>query len=170
MARLSAATSSQGLSQSSYVRGTYLYMAPEQWENKAVPASDQYALAILAFHLLTGQFPFQGSLSQVIRQHYKTPPPAPSSLNPQLNSSIDRLIQRALAKEPAKRFPSILDFAHAFAPFQHLSDDQRLNGSSASPNQISTHVPKRQSAQRSRTSSELITISAESPAQVPSGI
>lgn len=140
MARLLAATSSQGLSQSPYLRSTYLSMAPEQWDGKAVPASDQYALAVLAFRLLTGQFPFQGSLSQVIHQHYRTLPPAPSSLNPQLDPSIDKIMQRALAKEPDRRFPSALDFAQAFAPFQQLADeqpgDQIYSVSSTLPTQI----------------------------------
>jgi serine/threonine protein kinase len=135
MTRLFAATSSRGLSQTPYVRSTYLSLAPEQWDGKAVPASDQYALAILAFHLLTGQFPFQGSLSQVIHHHYKTPPPPPSSLNPQLDSSIDKIIQRALAKEPAERFPSIQDFAHAFASLLRPADDQIRHVSRALPAQ-----------------------------------
>lgn len=117
-----ATLSGQGLSQSPYARATSAFIAPEQWEGQAVSASDQYALAVMAFYLLTGQFPFQGRLSQLIQQHRKAQPPAASQLNRQLHSSIDKIIRRALAKQPAKRFPSILDFAQAFA--QQLASDQ----------------------------------------------
>jgi|GEM_PF-1705900 len=118
-----ATLSSRGLSQSAYVRGTSMFMAPEQWEGQAVPASDQYALAVMAYYLLTGRYPFQGSLSQVIQQHQQARPPAPSRLNRQLNATVDKIITRALAKQPAKRFPSVLDFSQAFAnALQGVSD------------------------------------------------
>ncbi|HEY3993680.1 MAG TPA: hypothetical protein VGM01_12495, partial [Ktedonobacteraceae bacterium] len=58
----------------------------------------------------------------------QTPPPAPGSLNAQLDPAIDKIIQRALAKEPEQRFPSVLAFAQAFAPFQSLSDAQASTG------------------------------------------
>lgn len=101
-------------SQSHAVRGTPLFMAPEQWDGHAIPASDQYALAIMAFRLLTGQFPFQGGPVQIMRQHCTTPPLAPSTLNPQLSLAVDGVIMRALAKQASDRFPSILEFAQAF--------------------------------------------------------
>ncbi len=120
-----ATLSSRGLSQSPHIRGTSMFIAPEQWDGQSVPASDQYALAILAFRLLTGQFPFQGSLGQLIRQHHTAQPPALTRLNPQLDPSIEPVIARALAKLPEQRFPSILDFAQAFASIQSLSADQQ---------------------------------------------
>jgi eukaryotic-like serine/threonine-protein kinase len=55
IARLASATSSA----SQHVRGTPIYMAPEQWASKPGFASDQYALAIMAYELLTGCPPFQ---------------------------------------------------------------------------------------------------------------
>lgn len=118
-----ATLSSRGLSQGAYVRGTSMFMAPEQWEGQAVPASDQYALAVMAYYLLTGQYPFQGSLSQIIQQHQQARPPVPSRLNRSLNAPIDKIIARALAKQPEKRFPSVLDFSQAFAnALQGVSD------------------------------------------------
>ncbi len=47
-------------STSQVIRGTPTYMAPEQWEAHPVSASDQYALAIMTYELLTGRLPFQG--------------------------------------------------------------------------------------------------------------
>src|SRR5947209_10479791 len=102
------ATSSQ------FVRGTPAYMPPEQWESKSVPATDQYALAVMAYELLTGRAPFEGGLGQVMHQQMMVPPQPPSSYNPQLSPAIDAVILRALEKEAEDRFPSILDFARAF--------------------------------------------------------
>jgi eukaryotic-like serine/threonine-protein kinase len=95
-------------------RGTPTYMAPEQLESHPVPASDQYALAVIAYELLTGRPPFQGSTDQVMYQHLQAQPQPPSSLNPHLPAEVDAVILRALAKEPAERFPRISAFAHAF--------------------------------------------------------
>src|SRR5579884_992946 len=58
--------------------GTPLVMAPEQWYGKPGPASDQYALAVLAYTLLTGRAPFAGTLEQLSEQHLHALPLAPS--------------------------------------------------------------------------------------------
>lgn len=150
LASFFATLSSRGLSQSPYIRGTSRSIAPEQWDGRIVSASDQYALAILAFRLLTGQFPFQGSLGQLIRQHQTTQPPALTHLNPQLDPSIEPIIARALAKQPEQRFPSVLDFAQAFASIQPLPADQQRfqprTGSQPSPDQISLVLAAREPA------------------------
>ena len=75
VAKFNSATASA----SQAVRGTPASMAPEQWEGHPVPATDQYALAVMAYELLAGRPPFQGGLSQVMFQHFNTPPPAPST-------------------------------------------------------------------------------------------
>ncbi len=89
------------------IRGTPTSMAPEQWEGAPVPATDQYALAIMAYELLTGRPPFQGGLSQLMCQHFNTPPPPPSSFNTRLSADVDTVLLHALAKKPAERFASI---------------------------------------------------------------
>jgi eukaryotic-like serine/threonine-protein kinase len=98
---------------STTIRGTPSYMSPEQWSGYAVPASDQYALAIMAYELLTGHPPFLGTQQQVMYQHFMAPPPPPSTVNLHLTPAIDAVILRALAKQPEARFPSITAFAHA---------------------------------------------------------
>jgi serine/threonine protein kinase len=110
IARLTTATSS--VSQS--IRGTPAYMAPEQWEGEPVPATDQYALAVMTYELLTGKLPFQGGPGKMMYHHINTPPPPPSSLNPQLSSDKDTVLMHALAKQPERRFTSIAAFANAF--------------------------------------------------------
>ena len=95
-------------------RGTLAYMASEQWNGHPVPASDQYALAIMAYEMLTGQLPFRGNDMQMMYQHMQTAPVPPSSLNTRLPRAIDTVILRALAKNPQDRYPSIRAFADAF--------------------------------------------------------
>src|SRR5260370_27373788 len=95
-------------------RGTPIYMAPEQWEGHPIAATDQYALAIMAYQLLTGKPPFEGKQAQVMYQHLQEQPPPPSYINPQISPALDGVILQALAKKPDERFPSILAFANAF--------------------------------------------------------
>jgi Protein kinase domain len=110
IARIYAATSHV----SQHVRGTPAYMAPEQWEGRPVPASDQYALAIMAYQLLIGHPPFQGRMEQVMHQHFNVQPPAPTTLNPHLPKDVDTVLLHALAKRPEQRFANMTAFARAF--------------------------------------------------------
>ncbi len=95
------------------IRGTPTYMAPEQWSGVAVPATDQYALAIMTYEMLTGHPPFQGTQEQAMYRHLVTQPQPPSTLNSRLPTGVDAVILRALAKQPTDRFASITDFARA---------------------------------------------------------
>lgn len=96
------------------IRGTPTSMAPEQWEGHPVPATDQYALAILAYELLAGRPPFQGAPGPLMYQHLTVAPPPPSSVNPRLSSELDAVLLHALAKRPEQRFASIMTLANAF--------------------------------------------------------
>jgi serine/threonine protein kinase len=109
IAKLTAGTS--GASQA--IRGTPIYMAPEQWEGNPVPASDQYALAIMIYQLLTGRYPFEGGPGQMMYQHLSVAPQPPSALNPSLNHDVDTILLRALAKRPENRFVSVSAFGKA---------------------------------------------------------
>ena len=95
------------------IRGTPNYMSPEQWSGVPVPATDQYALAVMVYELLTGRAPFQGTQTQVMYQHLMVQPPPPSTFNSHLPSAVDAVLLRALAKDPSERFPAITDFARA---------------------------------------------------------
>ncbi len=110
---------------SQHVRGTPAYMSPEQWESEPVPATDQYALAVMAYLFLTGRTPFEGRMEQVMRQHLMVAPQPPSAYNPRLSPAIDAVILQALAKKPEERFPSIEDFARAFHQAIQYTGDLR---------------------------------------------
>ncbi len=102
-------------SESQSIRGTPSYMAPEQWEGRPVPATDQYALAVMAYELLTGRTPFEGKeYQQLWHQHNYMRPERPSSVHPGIPREIDAVLLRALEKDPKQRFASISAFAHAF--------------------------------------------------------
>src|SRR6266568_3633523 len=123
IARLASATSSA----SQHARGTPTYMAPEQWAGKPVFASDQYALAIMAYELLAGSPPFQGTPLNVMFAHVQEQPKPAHDLNPRLSPAVDLVLQRALAKKPEERFPSVAAFAQAFQEaFQGVPEESTL--------------------------------------------
>ncbi|MCK6685497.1 MAG: serine/threonine protein kinase [Thermoanaerobaculia bacterium] len=107
----------KGLTATGMVIGTPTYMAPEQAAGKStVPASDRYALAVMAFELLSGRPPYEGdSALAVLHQHVTAPIPPLSRSVPGLPLAVDGVLQKALAKEPAGRHPSCRDFARALA-------------------------------------------------------
>ncbi len=110
IARLVSATARD----SQQVRGTPIYMSPEQWNNRPVFASDQYALAVMAYELLTGIPPFEGGPLSVMFAHIHQKPWPIHNLNPLLPTTVDPVLQRALAKNPEERFPTVAAFAQAF--------------------------------------------------------
>ena len=94
--------------------GTLAYMAPEQLQGKPRPATDQYALGVIVYEWLSGERPFQGYFSEVASQHMIATPPPLREKVPAISPEIEQVIQTALAKDPAQRFPSVQMFASAF--------------------------------------------------------
>src|SRR5579859_6891577 len=94
------------------VVATAAYMAPEQMQGRAVPASDQYMLGVVVYEWLCGSLPF---LSQdyvkVARQHIYDTPPSLCERVPGLPASVEQVVMKALAKESTRRFPSVQAFA-----------------------------------------------------------
>lgn len=99
----------------SSIAGTPLYASPEQYAGAPVPATDQYALAGVAFLLLTGRSVFQGTLAELYHQHMSVAPPLANTVNPALSPAVGITLARALAKDPTQRFPTVRDFAQALA-------------------------------------------------------
>lgn len=97
-----------------YYVGTPLYTAPEQWLEQPRTASDQYALAVTCYQLLTGRPPFTGNLYAVMHGHLQAAPAPMSEFNPLIPAPIESVIGRALAKDPTERYPDIRAFAQAF--------------------------------------------------------
>jgi len=95
--------------------GTPEYMAPELADGHASISSDLYALGILLYQMVTGQLPFTGDtpLAVYIRQMHEQPVP-PSRLMPAIPPDVDRVILRALDKDPRRRFQTPDDLAQAY--------------------------------------------------------
>ena len=103
----------QGVTQTGTVLGTGEYLAPEQASGKPVsPATDVYSLGVVLWELLAGDVPFVGeNFVAVALRHVNEPPPHLRERRPDVSPRLDAAVQRALAKDPAQRFPSMAAFA-----------------------------------------------------------
>jgi serine/threonine protein kinase len=97
------------------VIGTPSYMAPEQLRGEPIgAAADIFSVGVVLYQMLTGRVPFKGdSLVSVMYRITHEDPPAPSTLAPALPGALDRVVARALAKQPAQRYASAQEFAQA---------------------------------------------------------
>lgn len=95
--------------------GTAAYASPEQCLGEPVSAaSDQYALGVIAFEMLTGRRPFEGPTAlTVLSQHIAAEPPDPWALNPALPQAVSHILQKALAKTSEARYTHALEFSAA---------------------------------------------------------
>ena len=120
--------------------GTPRYMAPEQLRGEAVSESaDQYSAALVAYEMLTGQFPWDVPVRDVdamVEAHLMREPAPPSTFCPWLPPEVDRAIVQALAKHPADRWASVAELV------ERLRELQRVDGGLAYANgELDTIVP-----------------------------
>jgi formylglycine-generating enzyme required for sulfatase activity/predicted Ser/Thr protein kinase len=117
--------------------GTPSYMAPEQvkGDSSAIgPATDVYALGVILFEMLTGRTPYAGGITVVIGQILAAPAPPVKEFRPDVDSRLDAICRKAMAKEPADRFKSMTEFADT------LSQYLKSPTASPPPSQIATVV------------------------------
>lgn len=93
--------------------GAATYLAPEQIEALARPASDQYALAVMVYEWLSGTPPFEGSTKEVMAKHLFTEPQPLHERVRTISPAVEAVIRGALSKDPIDRFPSVESFAAA---------------------------------------------------------
>ena len=97
------------------VLGTAAYLSPEQARgDEAGPASDIYSLGVCAYQLLTGRLPHEyGSLTELaLKQQQDTVAPI-AQLRPEVPPELDEAVRLCLEREPAARYGSALELAHA---------------------------------------------------------
>jgi serine/threonine-protein kinase len=95
--------------------GTPAYMSPEQATASEVDGrSDQYSLAAMFYEMVSGHHPFTGPTAQaVLTQVLTGPRPKLSKVNREAPAEADAPVQRALASDPANRYPTVLEFSAA---------------------------------------------------------
>ncbi|MHB8627222.1 MAG: protein kinase domain-containing protein [Aggregatilineales bacterium] len=96
------------LTQRNAAIGTPAYMAPEQWSNKSIDArTDLYSLGVMLFEMIAGRVPFQGDTPfHLMHLHANELPPSVTTLRPDAPAALDRVIHKALAKDPTARYQS----------------------------------------------------------------
>ncbi|MTE17351.1 serine/threonine-protein kinase [Nocardia aurantiaca] len=128
---IARAAGETGLTSIGSTIGTFAYMAPERFTTGIADArADVYALACVAFELLTGRPPFPAAgVEQHIAAHLTQPPPRPSLLRPEVGTGFDAVIARGLAKDPDQRYQTAGELAAAC-----------LASASAAPRLVATQV------------------------------
>jgi len=89
--------------------GTPAYISPEQGQGlKADPRSDLYSLGVVLYEMATGRVPYEAETPiALVLKHINEPAPPPRALNPNLPEALERVIVKAMAKDPAQRYQSV---------------------------------------------------------------
>ncbi|MDB4971114.1 MAG: hypothetical protein JWN44_6803 [Myxococcales bacterium] len=115
LAKIAAVAGTEQLTRTGQIIGTPTYMSPEQISGREIdPRSDVYALACLLYEMIAGRPPFSGSddVQTLYRQLHE--PAEPLSMNAtDVPAQLDRVIQRALSKNPHDRYGSMQELARA---------------------------------------------------------
>jgi eukaryotic-like serine/threonine-protein kinase len=107
--------------------GTAAYMSPEQAEGRPVDhRSDIFSLGVVLYEMASGTRPFRGDTAvSIISSIIKDSPPPLSDLNRSISPDLDRIITRALAKDPARRYQSALDLRNDLEQAQQRGGSRR---------------------------------------------
>lgn len=146
------------------VAGTPLYMSPEQARGELVdPATDIYAMAVMAYLMTTGFYPFTAEEPMaIIHKHMYEKPPTPTKVNPKLPTTVDEILLRGLDKHKNKRYPTATEFVTtlqkavhvpktASSPITTMIQTQELNPIATTPAQVIEPQPKIASPIESQT-------------------
>jgi protein kinase-like protein len=123
--------------------GTPAYMAPEQVTGSRVgPAADRYSLATIGYEMLTGVIPFDGeALMELLYAQVHRYPVPPSARQASLNRSVDAVIMRGLAKDPAERWESCTAFVDALSSSLKSSPARAIAATMVMTPQVASTVP-----------------------------
>ncbi|MFX3618420.1 MAG: Stk1 family PASTA domain-containing Ser/Thr kinase [Sporolactobacillus sp.] len=127
---IAMAVSSATITFTHSIMGSAHYLSPEQAKGgKATVKSDIYAIGIVMFELLTGRLPFPGtSPVSVALKQLRDPLPYPKDFRPEIPQSLENVMLRALAKNPADRYASVAemyaDLKTTLSP--ERADEERL--------------------------------------------
>jgi eukaryotic-like serine/threonine-protein kinase len=134
-------TSELGAQITPSVAGTAVYMAPEQLRGKTRPESDQYALAVVTYEWLCGKPPFHGTYPEIAVQHINSAPPSLRTRNPRISPAIEEVVNIALAKDPAQRYPTVSEFVADFRLALRPARASHARTSYNDPAPVAPHSP-----------------------------
>jgi tRNA A-37 threonylcarbamoyl transferase component Bud32 len=147
---IASAAGMDSFTQTGTILGTAGYLSPEQARGeRATAASDRYALAVVAWELLTGRRPFQSEAATTeALAHMNAPVPSVRTANWALPASFDAVFQRALAKDPATRYAHASEFVAELRGALHDDEgDTRLIDSGWTEPVLRPTTPTRVAAQ-----------------------
>jgi len=109
---IARAITSSSLTHTGTMMGTVQYFSPEQAQGKPVDrTTDIYSLGIILFEILTGKLPFEGdNLVAIALKQVQEDPPAPSTINPSVTPYMDKVVLKALSKNPGDRYQDMDEF------------------------------------------------------------
>jgi Tol biopolymer transport system component len=117
------------------ILGTVAYMSPEQTEGKSVDGrSDLFSLGVILYEMATGQRPFTGETSlSILSSIVKDTPKSVTELNANLPRELGRIVRRALAKDPERRYQTAKDLRNDLAELQQDLNSGSLQAPIGSP-------------------------------------
>lgn len=122
------APADERLTRAGFFVGSLMYIAPEALSGEIVtPAADQYSLATIAYYLLTKALPYTAKAPREMFTQLLTLPPIPLNAAKErlrFSPALEKVVMKALSKDPSGRYPDVLAFSKAF--------NDAANGSSAS--------------------------------------
>jgi len=132
----------QTLTGNATLLGTPSYMSPEQWLNQPLTgASDQYAMAVLIYRLLTGELPFDATTPYaVMNKHLNEFPTPPQAIRENIPLSVSVVAQRALSKVVDDRYDNLIAFSDAFDDAVHNPDGVSITAQPMRPLAARTSV------------------------------
>ncbi len=122
--------------------GTVRYMSPERCQGRPLDArSDIYSLGIVLYEATTGRLPFSEGLNyQIMDAQINKPPSPPRSVRPEVSAELERVILRALAKNPSGRFQNAAEFRQAIEAIRPVPGQR--SAVSSRPTLRSTQRPR----------------------------